>query len=325
MRVSGTRGNFAQGNSGVQNIGSGSVSISNSAIGAGATAHVGTQPRTRADRRDSAGERGADVGIITVLPKEKRAMAEALADAAGGAGKLRPRVRDDGFRYDEADIDIGDRTLRAVLTQADEPGQRPTAIAFGRLCENYAPALVALVGIAGGIHPALRPGDVVVAQEVIYYEPRKVTPKATFRRGEARAVPGSVRRALNDFFSQNGGRASVGHPDGTTRECAVLPGPIGSGEAVVAAADSEIREYVRSVNDKVLALETEAGGLAEAFHETADGSATSGWLVVRGISDLADVGKDDMYHEIASRHAAAVLLRMLPDLFRKADPAGAAG
>ena len=109
---------------------------------------------------------------------------------------------------------------------------------------------------------------------------------------------------------------------GTTRTCKVLPGPIGSGEAVIADHDSAIRQYVTAFNDKTLAAETEAGGIAEAFYEMAGTSPPGGgWLAIRGISDHANAGKDDTYHDIASRHAAAIFLEMLPYL----RPSGAEG
>jgi len=39
-----------------------------------------------------------------------------------------------------------------------------------------------------------------------------------------------------------------------------------------------------------------------------------GWLSIKGISDYADEEKNDDYHDIASWHAAAVLIEMLPYL-----------
>ena len=83
---------------------------------------------------------------------------------------------------------------------------------------------------------------------------------------------------------------------------------------MVADARSGIRRYIENFNDKTLAVETEAGGVAEAFHESAADARTRGWLAIRGISDYADAEKNDDYHDIASWHAAAVLIQMLPYL-----------
>jgi adenosylhomocysteine nucleosidase len=302
--------NRAEGNRGVQNTGPGTINIDRSAVGDRATVHATEEPREA--RQPGGTHAHAGIGIITVLSEETHAMTTALA----GVGSLHKRVREDGSRCYETDVDVEGNSLRVVVTQAVDRGQRPMVIAFERLHRYYAPAVVVLVGIAGGIHPAIRLGDVVVVPDVIYYDLRKEAPTGTVRRGQSRSVPVAVRHAINDFFSSNGEpyRTSIADPHGVSRPCTVLPGPIGSGEAVVGAADSSIRQYIAGFNDKTLALETEAGGLAEAFYEMADVSGTSGWLAVRGISDLADPHKDDRYHEIASWHAAVVLLQLLPYL-----------
>jgi adenosylhomocysteine nucleosidase len=233
------------------------------------------------------------------------------------AGHSRNRTHPNGLRFCEASIDAAGKHTTVVATQALDRGQRPAVIAFEQLRQHYAPAVVVLVGIAGGINPAVRLGDVVVVQEVIYYDLRKESQGSIFRRGQARPVPAAIRHAINAFFSDHGEpyRATIEDPAGTSRTFHVLPGPIGSGEAVIADKDSDIRSYIASFNDKTLALETEAGGLAEAFYEMADTtSAGSGWLAIRGISDHADAGKDDTYHQIASWHAATIFQQILPYL-----------
>jgi adenosylhomocysteine nucleosidase len=178
------------------------------------------------------------------------------------------------------------------------------------------------MGIAGAISPMLTLGDVVIVTGVIHYDQRKETPTGTARRGQEIPVPARTRHAINAFFSDHGEpyRATVAGSDGIKRTCAVWPGLIGSGEAVVADQNSLIRSFVTTFNEKALALETEAAGIAEAFYETADTlSAGTGWLSIRGISDCADAAKDNTYHEIASWHAAAILRQMLPYL--KVNPA----
>jgi len=297
-------------NSGVQNTGSGTINIGHSAIGDHAIVYAGARERGEAAVGGNEPGRRADIGVITVLSEETRALAGAL----GVAGNVRIRVHEDGSHCHEAEVSANGRRLNVVATQAADRGQRPAVLAFQRLHRYHSPAVVALVGIAGGVHPSVRLGDVVIAQEVIYYDLRKETAGRTFRRGQTRPVPITVRHAINHFFSSNGEpyEASFTDPDGVTRTASVLPGLIASGEAVVADARAGIRRYIQSFNDKTLALETEAGGVAEAFHEMAGDFGSGGWLSIRGISDYADAGKRDDYHDIASWHAAAVLIQMLP-------------
>ena len=95
----------------------------------------------------------------------------------------------------------------------------------------------------------------------------------------------------------------------------MLSGPIGSGNAVIAGRDSKILQYLAGYNDKILAVEMEAGGLSQAHHDQpATEQRTQGWAVVRGISDKAGKDKDDDYHHAAARHAATVVRALLPYL-----------
>jgi len=297
-------------NEGVQNFGSGTINISNSVVGKHGTVNVTPAQESRYQKAPGRERSRSGVGVITVLSEETNAVAVAL----GSAGHCEKQIRD-GARFYEATVDSGGIQVTVAVTQALHMGSVPTSMAVDRLRRYYDPSVIVLVGIAGGIHPAVSLGDVVVVREVIYYDSRKETPGKVFRRGYTRAIPAATLHAVNDFFSSNGepcaGRSE--DPDGIRRDYKILPGPIGSGEAVIADPGSDIRRYIAAVNDKTLAVETEAGGLAEAFYETA-GADASGWLAIRGISDHADAEKNDAYHEIASWHAAAVLLRLLPFL-----------
>ena len=299
-------------NRGVQNTGSGSINIGHGATGDHATVYVGKWPHTDEMAGGADRPRRADVGVITVLSEETSAVASALQVT----GTVNIRVHEDGSPCHEAEVSANVRRFRVVATQAADRGPRSAALAFQRLQRYHAPAIVVLVGIAAGVHRSVRLGDVVVTQDVIYYDQRKETAGGTLRRGETRPVPIRVRHAINRFFSSNGEPypASFADPDGVTRTGSVLPGLVASGEAVVANARSDIRRYIENFNDKTLALETEAGGVAEAFHESAGDSGMRGWLSIKGISDYADEEKNDDYHDIASWHAAAVLIEMLPYL-----------
>jgi adenosylhomocysteine nucleosidase len=303
----------AAGNSGIHNADSGTIHITGSAVGDHAT--VTNNPAPQTSGQPAADPRPAwDIGIITVLSEETRAIADMLARA--GTVACTP-ADPSGQRFREAHITAAGRRISVVAAQSLSPGQRPAANAFHRLSQAYSPAIVILAGIAGAIHPAVRAGDVVIAQEVIYYDLRKETPGGVLRRGQTRPVPAPTAHAINNFLADHGEpyATTIPAPDGPARSCTVWRGPIGSGEAVIADARSAIRAYLSTVNDKTLALDTEAGGVAEAFYESAGASnAPRGWLAVRGISDHADAAKDDTSHDTASRHAAAICLQLLPYL-----------
>jgi len=270
-------------------------------------------PETAAgQRRDVRPDGPWDLGIITVLTEETRAVSHVLAQHSA----YQKRGLDDGTRFEEAIIEVGGHRARAVTTRAVDRGPLSASIAFEKLRQHYAPAVVAITGIAGGIHPSIQLGDVIIVLEVISYDQRKETPKGSHRRGTTWQIPGPVRRSVNNFFNDIGEpcQVTVIDPDGVTRTFSIHPGVIGTGNAVVADAASDIRAYLTAFNDKTLAVETEQGGISQAFYEQAGANGTVGWLGIRGISDHADAAKDDQLHHIASWHAAAALERLAPYL-----------
>jgi adenosylhomocysteine nucleosidase len=259
----------------------------------------GTSPADRARGEDAT---GADVGVLTVLGEEVRAVVEVLRrhdhysceQAPGGADVHRAEVRVPGG------------ALRVVAMQTLDRGPRSAAVAFGQLQTMCAPPVVLLVGIAGAVHRDLRVGDVVISDEVVYYDSRRVAADGTHRRGQSHPVSAQLRHRINAFFQRYGARIDA--PDG--KRFAVRHGPIGSGDAVVTDASSDIRTYLRGFNEKTLAVETEAGGVGQACYEHI--GPIAGWLTIRGISDRADARKGHRDHQLASDRAAQVMELMLP-------------
>ncbi|GIE86232.1 5'-methylthioadenosine/S-adenosylhomocysteine nucleosidase family protein [Actinoplanes regularis] len=244
----------------------------------------------------------ADIGVLTVLEQETRAVVAALQGLSGYRTVLLPS----GATAYEAELTTPDgRVLRIAAMQILSPGLTAAALDHRTLVERYSPEVILLVGIAGGVSDRLRIGDVVIADEIISYDARKETPDGTRRRGRAQTVAAPLGRRLNTFRTAAG--SDFTGPDGVPFRLHV--GPIGSGNAVVADAQSEIRTWLHTFHDKVLAVETEAAGVAEAFH---DQRGPYGWLTIRGISDLADTRKprDDAFHDLASRHAATVMIEL---------------
>jgi adenosylhomocysteine nucleosidase len=69
----------------------------------------------------------------------------------------------------------------------------------------------------------------------------------------------------------------------------------------------------RTYNEKVLAVDMEAGGLTQFCHETPPPDHP-GWLVIRGISDLADHTKTYDHQHSAAHNAAITLQHLIPYL-----------
>ncbi|MFI7320055.1 hypothetical protein [Streptomyces venezuelae] len=302
-------------NYGIENSGGGNVTINGAvAMGTGTsvTQHGVAPAAESAAPQDSARAAPAwDAGVVTVLSVETGAVLDELSKW-GSHAEARTRQGAVFHEFTRASTrEQSARTVRVAVTQSLLPGQHSAGGTVEELRREYAPRLVVLVGIAGSIHPDALLGDVVVAQEVIHYEPRKVTPDGVLRRGRTHTVTAGVQHAVNGFFTAHGEPWPLPRSPGHR----ALRGPIGSGEAVLADVRADERRYLREYNEKILAVETEGAGLATAVHASLGGAdAAQAWLVVRGISDAADSDKNDSHHELAARNAAFVFSSLLPHL-----------
>lgn len=301
-------------NSGIVNVG-GTNSFTNTAVGDQAQLPSSPRPAPPAEVPGSAGtqetQQHRDVGIVTILPGEMRAVVDRF-------GLRRSHKIDDLF-FSTGRVTTESGDVSVVATQTLAPGQRSVMSALENLRTHFAPRLWLLVGIGGGLHPEqARIGNVVVSTRVVYYDSRKIEEGGHVQpRGEERGAPARVMHAVNAYFTDHGEPAAIrGQAEGhDKRTFEVVPGLIGSGEAVIAARDSSVRSYLKHYNDKVLAVDMEAGGLSQYWQENSVGTALNpGWVVVRGISDNADQDKDDKSHDLAARNAAHVAAELLPYL-----------
>jgi adenosylhomocysteine nucleosidase len=278
-------------NSGMAILG-GTASINNSAVGPGATIH------NHQAKQQEPGHPQVTIGVVTILAEE----AAAVRDVLG----LRPAP--DGTL---GAVRIAGQHVTIVATRALHPGEEASVSAVSRLRARYRPAVMILSGIAGAIHSSVRIGDVVVATRVICYDVRKETSEATIRRGMELQAPAAAGHAAGQFFTAHDPALLRGTV--TDRDFQVHHGPIGSGNAVISDSASQVRGWLQHYNDKILAIDMEAGGFAMACHDDPDNTPLP-WLVIRGISDDASPAKNDDHHQAAAIHAALTLREILPYL-----------
>jgi adenosylhomocysteine nucleosidase len=300
---------MSQGNVGIGHFGAGDMNFNGGKV-IGQSFGTDPSPSTK-----PSGGRRADVGILTVIDEEMRAVIEILESLELYRTR---RINGNGPLAHEAQLQLRDGTVRLAAVQTLGRGPQPAVIAFQNLVREYQPAVVLLVGIAGGVSPTVHIGDVVFSDQIVYYDARRESPEGTHRRGQAYTVAAPVGYRLNEFFAAHGSNAAA--PDGTPFQ--VFRGPIGSGDAVITDANSEIRRWLRDYNEKVLAVETEAAGAAQAFHDqSSQHNPALGWLTIRGISDVADAAKGHDDHALAAKHAATAMRLLLPHLlFTAVEP-----
>jgi nucleoside phosphorylase len=189
-------------------------------------------------------------------------------------------------------------------------GQLNAAIATSDLIADFSPKAILLVGIAAGIADEVRLGDVVVSDQLIDYEPGKLTPDGTRPNFPVYKSTSSLLAKLEDFHSPDWKvKVRTPRPDGAANLLpAVHFGDVFSGNKVVAddQAISELKRHFR----KAIALEMESVGIAALLNQR---ESPPHFAMVKAICDRGDAKKDDRWQQYAADAAAAYALAFLDD------------
>lgn len=258
----------------------------------------------------SATQEPVDIGILTILPDERRAVRGWFESLGAGDD-----VAHGGRYFQTATASIGATEITMAVTQAIEPGANSAMQALSALVQRHSPKVIVLLGIAGGIEK-LGLGDVVIGSLVIDYAPAADTAEGLKHRASFNKLPASLVAAFGNYFSKHAmPREIPAAPSAQKlRQASFVLSlqPIGTGPLVVKNKLSKIREWLTTVNEKVAAVETEASAIGTFFWEDATRTGVEAYVIVRGISDHADQAKDDAWQFAASENAVTALKELLP-------------
>jgi nucleoside phosphorylase len=245
-----------------------------------------------------------DVGIVVALREEFRVLFDRLAGQ-------HTHVDDEGRAYYLFDVPTvgGHRPYRCVATMIGDAGTNRAGVVAEKMLGRWDPAVLAIVGIAGGIHGDVRIGDVIIASEVNnYLEGAKAVddPGGEFRRaGDSfKANYALLQRVRNFEFANQEHfrrwerackerRTVIGDATGALLRAgllrdvpALLDGHLASGPLVVTS--KEFASWIHAGDRACLAVEMEAAGVMIVAHMD---SRRCDALIVRGVSDLGDERK----------------------------------
>ena len=250
-----------------------------------------------------------DIGVVVITPRELGGVQNYLSTEGGyerASGLVSSRT------YIRKVLDLGNgEKVSMLITRAIEQGQQSVVSAATALAREAKPKIMVLLGIAGAIDDELDLGDVVFGITVIFYEDRVEKDRKTVRRLNSKSVPAWTMDKLGLFFSDHGDPAKFIGLDGKSFK--VTQAPIGSGEAIVKAKSSEIRQYLTNIDYRTAVVEKEAMGFLQYYFEqdVEKESALEGVIILRGISDKADAEKDDTYQTKAAENCMIVLKEFL--------------
>ncbi|GGN88884.1 purine phosphorylase [Actinoplanes lobatus] len=189
-------------------------------------------------------------------------------------------------------------------------GNHPAAVLAERAIAEFSPAAVLFAGVAGGLWPSIKLGDLVVASQVYAYHGGTSEDDGLKARPRAWEIPHRAGQIAQHLIrSEEWLDPSVGGERPT-----VHFGPIAAGEVVQDSSVSEHARWVREHYNDALAIEMEAAGVAQAAHL----NEALPIVVIRGISDRADGTKSSTdgqnWQPRAAANAAAFAVALAQQL-----------
>jgi nucleoside phosphorylase len=253
-----------------------------------------------------------DVLVLTALDVELAAAKQAF----GIAEDAEHTTTENGLHVWKAPVtNRGGKTASCVVACFAGAGNVDAASVTSMLLSELRPANVMMLGIAAGLRDKCALGEVVLAERVVAYEGA-----ALVEGGKAEARPDiarlnmRVRQDLSAYLSNRTTLESrltnsykalhIEFPD------QVEAGPVAQDvvpkTATVASGEKLLRDPerflgLRELHGKIEVAEMEGAGLFAAC-----ANFGKPVLMVRGISDFGDSKKDNRFHLLAAKAAAAV-------------------
>lgn len=240
---------------------------------------------------------GVDFVIITALEEERAAVLAHLP----GHRKLM-REGEDPHTYYEAFLRTSrpdGARYRVLVTGLSGMGPVQAAVKASAVVRRWAPRHVLFVGIAGGLASAVALGDVIVANQIADNTVGKQTPEGRITRWEVHRTDDTLLDEVSNLAPGWESRTKVERPGpGAPRRHV---GVILSGGDVL--ADGRTLHEAQKVWDRLMGVEMEGGGTALALHQSAERPR---FLMIRGVSDLADAEKKEAAAQGWRRYACDV-------------------
>lgn len=244
-----------------------------------------------------------DFLILTPLAEERAAV---LAELPGH--ELLPPEEGRTLVYVRASVPVRladgrEGAYSVVVFSPLEMSTLPAALAIEEALRSFAPRYVLVVGIAGGVKGRSAIGDVLIADQIAGYEVQKVLPDDEQIRWRAFPVDPSLLAAAKSRLPDEWWQGTrIERPDKGRPELRF--GPVVSGDKIIARR--EMLMSCQSQWPQLVGVEMEGVGVGYALYHRPRGP---GFLMIRGVSDLADKNKNKSATRRWRAYASAVAAR----------------
>lgn len=208
----------------------------------------------------------------------------------------------------------GRRGVYVAVGSQMRMGMTSAAVLTMKALRTFRPRLVVMCGVCAAVPEKAELGDVIVAQDVYDYGSGKFSagrlapdyrsiPLDNALAQIARAIQKDriLRRRIKDEFEARRPKT----------ELEVRIEPMASGAMVV--ADKNVVDGLAENQRKLTGIDMEAYGVMRAVEESGQDDVKA--VVVKGVQDFADCGKNDEFREYAAYVSAAVARQVVERFF----------
>ncbi len=207
---------------------------------------------------------------------------------------------------------------RRVVLVCSGMGKVNSSVAAALLIDNYNPSEIIMCGIAGGLNPELRPGDIVIGRQTVQHDYGIFLPEGMKTQGTVHPLTGETNplfyppdKTLYDLALAIKNTISLPplKSHDKTWSPSITAGVIVSGDVFVASS-AKVSDLRIRLNAE--AVEMEGAAIAQICHQV-----NLPFIDIRSISDMADekaVETQESFMNQAAENAAQFTIRMLKEL-----------
>lgn len=242
------------------------------------------------------------IGIITVIPEEFNAVKQRYEMKRMPSSSNQKGVR----IFYGSNINVNNTLVHLVMTQVQGQGNQAGTAAYYGLCQAFQLDCVVLLGIAGSLdEKKAKIGDVVIARSVYDGQLGKEIPGGFLPETTVYNPNAHINSIILDYMNE---------ANESNSQFACMYEPIGNNGHLITDKDSRFVNNLKdNINRKVIAAEMEAAGVSYGVYQAMLDGLCENLIVIRGISDYADLNKSpsNQYHRLASDNAVEIFDKLL--------------
>lgn len=188
------------------------------------------------------------------------------------------------------------KKLKIAIVSLSEMGNAECGIKTTRVIDEIKPKSIILFGLAGAIGEKVEIGDIIIPENIYYYETKKILENQENNRNKILSSDSFLLNSFKNFYRER--KEDLKKFQGIN----VKFGTIAVGEKIIASESfkTELLQY----DTKILALEMESYGF---YLSTLQHLSKTSYLTFRVISDMADSKKNDAFRSPVLEKAAKLL------------------